>query len=273
MAARTASDLDSSPADDEDLACPNTVLGKAQLLLGAFQSGAYQLRLSELSRRSGVPKASAYRLAQELVQWGLLDRSGDAYQLGLRIFELGQRVPVSAVLRLVARPLLTDLFTTTRATIHLAVLDGTHVMYLEKVGGKASVHTHSQVGGRLPAACTATGKVMLAHSPQVDELLAELGRTGLTRLTSRTVGSVEELEAQLASARERGYALEKEETAPGLASVAVPLIGADGTVYGSVSATAPLARTDLRRVLPPLLATSAAIVRTLERQLLRSAGA
>ncbi|KAA9166436.1 IclR family transcriptional regulator [Amycolatopsis acidicola] len=266
--------VETPPVDgEEELPCPNSVLGKAQLLLGAFQSGAYRLRLSELSRRSGVPKASAYRLAQELVQWGLLDRSGDAYQLGLRIFELGQRVPVSAVLRAVARPLLTDLFTATRATIHLAVLDGTHVMYLEKVGGKASVHTHSHVGGRLPAACTATGKALLAHSSDVDELLAELERTGLTKLTSRTVASVDELRAQLAQVRERGFALEQEETAPGLASVAVPLMGADETVYGSVSATAPLAWTDPRRVVPVLLATSATIVRTLEQRLLVSADA
>ncbi|NKQ51709.1 IclR family transcriptional regulator [Amycolatopsis sp. K13G38] len=263
--------VESPSVDGDELGCPNSVLGKAQLLLGAFQSGAYRLRLSELSRRSGVPKASAYRLAQELVQWGLLDRSGDAYQLGLRIFELGQRVPVSAVLRSVARPLLTDLFTVTKATIHLAVLDGTHVMYLEKVGGKASVHTHSQVGGRLPAASTATGKVLLAHSSNMDELLAGIERAGLTRMTSRTVGSIDELRAQLVTARERGYALEQEETAPGLSSVAVPLIGADETIYGSVSATAALARTDPRRVVPVLLATSATIVRTLEQRLLVSA--
>ncbi|MBB4683891.1 IclR family transcriptional regulator [Amycolatopsis jiangsuensis] len=261
--------VESSPVgDQEGVPCPNSVLGKAQLLLGAFQSGAYRLRLSELSRRSGVPKASAYRLAQELVQWGLLDRSGDAYQLGLRIFELGQRVPVSAVLRSVARPLLADLFAATRATIHLAVLDGTHVMYLEKLGGKASVHTHSQVGGRLPAACTATGKALLAHAPEVEDLLTELTRTGLTRLTSRTVGSVEQLRAQLDEVRARGFALEQEETAPGLASVAVPLAGADETVYGSVSATAPVAWTDPRRVVPVLLATSATIVRALEQRLL-----
>src|SRR4051812_24950948 len=125
----------SGSGDDADY--PNSVLGKAQLLLGAFESGAFQLRLTELSRRSGVPKASAYRLAQELVQWGLLERTGDTYQLGMRVFELGQRVPVAAVLRRVARPLLTDLFAATRATIHLAVLDGGHVLYVEKVAGEA----------------------------------------------------------------------------------------------------------------------------------------
>ncbi|MDX3106102.1 helix-turn-helix domain-containing protein [Nonomuraea angiospora] len=53
---------------------PDEVLGKAQLIFGAFESGAVRLRVAELSRRSWVPKASAYRLAQELVQWGLLER-------------------------------------------------------------------------------------------------------------------------------------------------------------------------------------------------------
>src|SRR2546429_477915 len=63
-----------SLALDPEPDCPKSVLGKAQLLLGAFGAGAFRLRLTELSQRSGVPKASAHRLAQELVQWGLLDR-------------------------------------------------------------------------------------------------------------------------------------------------------------------------------------------------------
>ncbi|MBT2224938.1 IclR family transcriptional regulator [Nonomuraea sp. NEAU-A123] len=245
----------------DDAAYPNSVLGKAQLLLGAFESGAFHLRLAELSRRSGVPKASAYRLAQELVQWGLLERRGDSYQLGMRMFELGQRVPVSAMLRRVARPLLTDLFAATRAAIHLAVLDGGHVLYVEKVAGEANVHTHSRVGGRLPATCTATGKVLLAARSDREERLRRLELTGLPSLTPRTVGSVEDLRRQLVIVRERGYAVEREEILLGFGSVAVPVAGADGTVVASVSATAPVARLETRLLLPALRSTAAGISR------------
>jgi DNA-binding IclR family transcriptional regulator len=252
----------------EDDGRPNSVLGKAQLLLGAFESGAYQLGLTELSRRSGVPKASAYRLAQELVEWGLLERRGECYQLGLRVFELGQRVPASAVLRAVARPAMADLFATTRATIHLAVLDGAHVLFLEKVAGEANIHSHSRIGGRLPAAGTATGKVLLATAPDLDEHLARFREAGLPHLTSRTVSSVDELHKQLVAVRAQGFALEIEETMPGVGSLAVPVPGADGTVHAAVSTTAPVARLAPRRLLPDLRAAAATIARALDRALL-----
>ncbi|MGW4489510.1 IclR family transcriptional regulator [Amycolatopsis sp. NPDC004368] len=253
--------VDALPTSDEDR--PNSVLGKAQLLLRAFESGPYQLRLTELSRRSGVPKASAYRLAQELVQWGLLERRGDQYQLGMRIFQLGQRVPATAALRAVARPVLTDLFTVTRATIHLAVLDGGHVLYLEKIAGGANVLSHSQVGGRLPATCTATGKMLLAATPAGAEQLETFKATALTRLTSRTVASFQDLERQLTRIRAQGFAVEVEETLPRYASVAVPVISTDGAVHAAVSATDSARRLAVNTLLPELRRAAATIARAI----------
>lgn len=258
--------VDESFPSIDDTACPNSVLGKAQLLLGAFECGAsYQLRLTELSRRSGVPKASAYRLAQELVQWGLLDRHGDTYQLGMRIFALGQRVPASAVLRSVARPALTDLFTATRATIHLAVLDGSHVLYLEKIAGQSNIQTYSQVGGRFPATCTATGKVLLATSVEGAAEMEKLEDRRLVRLTSRTVASHDELRRQLDTVRVRGFAFELEEMMPRFGSIAVPITGPGGVVYAAVSATDAISRLAVRRLVPELRRTSAIIARAVAR--------
>ncbi|MCF6469443.1 IclR family transcriptional regulator [Nonomuraea sp. MG754425] len=258
--------MDAPAAPGDDLDYPNSVLGKAQLLLSAFESGAYQLRLSELSRRSGVPKASAYRLAQELVQWGLLERRGDSYQLGMRMFELGQRVPASAVLRSVARPVLTDLFATTRATIHLAVLDGGHVLYLEQVSGMATTQSYSRVGGRLPASCTATGKMLLSTCSDPREQLRCFARTGLPSLTPRSVTTFAHLSRQMELIRERGFALEAEETLPGFGSIAVPVVPAGGTVHAAVSATVPMGRLAPRTLLPGLHAAAAAIARGVEQR-------
>ncbi|POX42920.1 IclR family transcriptional regulator [Streptomyces sp. Ru73] len=250
--------------DEDDITRPNSVLGKAQLLLEAFESGTPQLTLTELSKRSGIPKASAHRLAQELVQWGLLERQGDSYQLGMQLFSLGQRVPASAMLRTVARPLLTDLFARTRATLHLAVLDGTHVFFLEKIAGAANIHTHSQVGGRLPASCTATGKVLLALHPGGPEAVKRLPRTGLPSLTPRSVATVEKLEQQLAAVADRGYALEHDEVLSGHSSLAVPVTGMDGTVHAAVSATATTARMRTGSLLPELWSAAADIARRLD---------
>ncbi|MEU2250571.1 IclR family transcriptional regulator [Streptomyces sp. NPDC019224] len=245
---------------DEDVPLPNSVLGKAQLLLAAFESGADRLRLSELSRRSGVPKASAYRLAQELVQWGLLDRHGERYELGIRLFHLGQRVPASAVLRTVARPLMTDLFTRTRTAVHLAVLDGTHVLFLEKIAGEANVLTHSYVGGLLPASCTATGQLLLALAPDGPERVAALVGKGLPAMTPRSVTDPRTLAQRLSRAARQGYALELEGVRLGDASLAVPVALA-GAAYAAISVTGPVAQVSVERHLATLQATAERIAR------------
>ncbi|WP_405483601.1 IclR family transcriptional regulator [Streptomyces sp. NBC_00009] len=253
----TYADQDTATSD----LLPNSVLGKAQLLLAAFESGAVRLRLSELSRRSGVPKASAYRLAQELVRWGLLDRHEETYQLGMRLFHLGQRVPASAVLRSVAHPLLTDLFTRTRTTIHLAVLDDAHVLFLEKIAGEANVLTHSQVGGRLPASCTATGKVLLATVTGAREYSAG---ADLAVLTEQSVRSPDVLRRQLLIVRQQGYAHEVGEVRPGYASLAVPVAGPGATTCAALSTTAPISEVSVERLLPALRTTASRITRALE---------
>ncbi|MBL7255579.1 IclR family transcriptional regulator [Paractinoplanes lichenicola] len=249
---------------DDETGTPKSVLGKAQLLLAAFGAGAVQLRLTELSRRSGVPKASAYRLAQELVQWGLLERVGNSYQLGLRVFELGQRVPVAAILRRVSRPALVDLYAATRATVHLIVPDGTHVLFLEKIAGAANVLTHSEVGGRLPASCSASGKLFLALRPDGRAILAELSRHELMRPTTRSVPTLEALGAQLAEVRKRGHSVELEEMLVGHSSLAVPVVDAYGEIYAAVSITMPTSQLIVPRLLPIVQATAGLIHRAVE---------
>ncbi|MFD6291485.1 IclR family transcriptional regulator [Streptomyces sp. NPDC060205] len=245
---------------DEDVLLPNSVLGKAQLLLAAFESGADRLRLSELSRRSGVPKASAYRLAQELVQWGLLDRHGEMYELGIRLFHLGHRVAASSVLRTVARPQMVDLFTRVRTAVHLAVLDGTHVLFLEKIAGEANVLTHSYVGGRLPASCTATGQMLLALAADGPERVAALAGRGLPALTPRSVTDPQVLAQRLSRAARQGYALELEGVRTGDASLAVPVALA-GTEYAALSVTGPIAQVSVERHLSMLRAAADSIER------------
>ncbi|MFE6365506.1 IclR family transcriptional regulator [Streptomyces sp. NPDC057806] len=245
---------------DEDVLLPNSVLGKAQLLLAAFESGADRLRLSELSRRSGVPKASAYRLAQEMVQWGLLDRRGEMYELGIRLFHLGQRVPASSVLRTVARPRMADLFTRMRTAVHLAVLDGTHVLFLEKIAGEANVLGPSYVGGRLPASCAATGQMLLALAADGPERVAALADAGLPALTRRSVTDPQVLAQRLSRAARQGYVLEVEEVRAGHASLAVP-VALPGSEHAALSVTAPVAQVSADRCLAALRAAAESIER------------
>jgi DNA-binding IclR family transcriptional regulator len=218
----------------------SSVLGKVQLILESFSHDEQHLSLSEIARRSGVAKASVHRLAQELLRWGVLERRGQNYGLGLRLFELGQRVPRQRILRDIARPYMEDLHQATRETIHLSIPDGLDVLYLEKVYGHGHVAWPSRVAGRMPLHGPATGKVFLAFGPP--SLLDEVLGAPLTRITPHTVTTPTALLAEMAQARKLGYVVESEQARLGYVSVAVPLYGTTGPVMAALSVTAPLHR-------------------------------
>jgi DNA-binding IclR family transcriptional regulator len=223
----------------------NSVLGKVQLILGAFGHDDESLSLSEISRRSGVAKASVHRLSQELLSWGLLERRGTEYWLGMRLFEIGQRVPRQRILRDAARPFMEDLFQATGETIHLAVRDGLEVLYVEKISGHNQISRPSRVAGRMPLHCTATGKALLAFGPR--SLFEDVVSRPLARLTPYTVVIPRLLGAELTKVRSLGYAVEQEQTRTGFTSVAIPIVGGTGATVGALSVTAPVLRADIAR--------------------------
>lgn len=225
------------PADRSD---SNSVLGKVRRILEAFSLDDDTVSLSELARRTHLAKASVHRLAQELVLWGMLERRNGEYSLGMRLFEVGQRVPRQRILRELARPFMEDLLQATGETIHLALLDGLEVLYLEKVSGHAQISRPSRVAGRMPLHCTATGKALLAFGPRT--LIDDVVAGGLTRTTPRTTVAPGILTQELQRAREMGYAVEYEQARLGYMSVAIPLVGATGVTVAALAVTAPLSR-------------------------------
>ncbi|WP_405483590.1 IclR family transcriptional regulator [Streptomyces sp. NBC_00009] len=231
------------PAADTAAEAMNSVLGKVRPILEAFTADDGALPLAELVRRSGVAKATVHRLAQELVAWGLLEREGCDYRLGLRLFELGQRVHRQRILREAVQPYMEDLLLITRETIHFAIHDSLDVVYLDKIFPHRGLNAESRVAGRLPLYCTGTGKAILAHSPP--SLFVDVVRAGLKPLTRHTVVSPGRLRAQLDRIRVEGIALETEEIRLGYASLAVPVFAQrTGSLVGALSVTAPTYRMD-----------------------------
>ncbi|MER5528670.1 IclR family transcriptional regulator [Streptomyces sp. NPDC002677] len=220
----------------------NSVLGKVRPILEAFTADDESLSLADLVRRTGVAKATVHRLCQELVVWGLLERAGCDYRLGLRLFEIGQRVHRQRILREVAQPYMEDLLLATRETIHFAIHDGLDVVYLEKILPHRGLSEESRVAGRLPLYCTATGKAILAFSPAA--LFGEVVRNGLKPFTRHTITSPGRLRGQLERIREGGVATEAEEVRLGYMSMAVPVFGRQDTLAGALSITAPTYRVD-----------------------------
>jgi DNA-binding IclR family transcriptional regulator len=198
-----------------------TVTSRALALLGAFDEHHRRLTLTELAQRAELPMPTTHRLVGELVAWGALSRtrSGE-YVVGRRLWDLGLLAPVQTGLREIASPYLHDLYGATLATVHLAVPDGTSVLYVDRLSGHASVPIVSTIGSRLPMHATGVGKVLLAHAP------AEVQRavlSDLPRVTPYTITQPGLLRRQLARTLRDDYSTTTEEMSLGGCSIAVPV--------------------------------------------------
>ena len=193
---------------------------KLLLLLGEQP----QIRLSEATRYLGVASSTAHRLLAMLTYRGFVrqDPVSKAYLPGPALsgvaFAIFGRIDVPAT----AMPIMRGLSERLRESIHVGMLDGANVRFVAAVEGPAAVRVASRLGRTMPAHCTSTGKVMLAQlsQPELRQLLPD---EKLARITARSIGTRIKLEAELSAIRERGYAVNREESEEGVASVAVPI--------------------------------------------------
>jgi DNA-binding IclR family transcriptional regulator len=189
---------------------------------------------------------------------GFVERRGSGYCIGRQLFELGNLTwycrPRS--LRDVALPYMVELLESTHQTVHLAVLDGTDVLYIEKLYGHVSVTSPSYVGGRVPARCAAIGKAMLAFSSEetVQSSLSE----PFARRTPHTTIDRQMFLGELRRVRQSRVAFDHEEVRLGLTCVGAPIIRRDGTVAG-ISIAGPTGRFDPENVAKNLGRVAAAI--------------
>lgn len=212
---------------------PSAVLDRLTLVLDAFDGHARQT-LAEIVRRTGLPRSSAHRMLERLVALRWLRREGREYELGMRLVELGSLAVHQDRLHASAVPFLHELHRMTGFVVHLGVLQGGDVVYLEKIGENLGKALPTRVGGKQPAHCTAIGKVLLAHSEQ-DRVHAP----ELERRTRYSIGSSAQLTTELASVRDRGIAVEREEAVPRFGCIAVP-IGEPGEAVAAVSLCGPV---------------------------------
>lgn len=241
-----------------------SVLWKAFDVLGAFSHRRRVLSLAEIARYSGLPKSTAHRVLAMLVEVGAVEAVPDGYQVGLKMFSLGV-LPPEAALREAALPHLEELHRQTGQTLHLAILRDADVIYLEKLlPRERSLTMPSVIGDRMPATCTGVGKVLLAFSPAEVRDKALAGP--LPQRTARSLGTLEEVRRELAAITGRGYALDREEAAPGVSCVAVPVLGDDGCAVAAISVSYPSAAVlpgGGQSLIVPLRETAAAIARSL----------
>lgn len=249
--------------EDASVSSEKSVMGRGFQVLEALSRAGRPLAVPEVVRLTGLPKSTVHRLVAQFIQLGVLDRSSEGYALGMRIFEWGSHAERQRRLRTAAIPFLSDLHSRIGETVHLAVLDGHDVLYVEKIESQRAVRCPTYVGDRKLAHTTALGKAMLAFSS--DEILRTALTDPLPFSTHRTVVNPGILSRQLGRVRELGFSMEVEESFLGVACVAAPVIDASGVVLGAVSIVTQTNRFDPNRLAPAILQVARRIASELDR--------
>ncbi|WP_280490076.1 IclR family transcriptional regulator [Nocardia carnea] len=235
---------------------PPSVVDRMTLILEVVGNARTHLTLEEIAVRTRIPRSTTHRILDRLVRLGWLVRHGKTYRLGDRALGLGGRETGYSALRAAAFPLLHTLAMSTELVVHLSVLDGTDVVYLDKFGGRAAADVPSLVGGRAPAWCTAGGKALLAWLPaeQIDSMLEHVIR----KRTATGIGDLAVLHMELNRVRARnGVAFERGECFADISCVGAAVRGPDGPIAGiSLVGTG---QASLERLAPLVLNTAHAI--------------
>lgn len=211
-----------------------SVVDRALTILGTFQGNRSRQALSDISRNSGLPIATCYRIVQRLVEWGALERdSENRYRIGLRLWEVATRAPRSVGLQRIAKPYLLDLYETTGFAVHLAIREGTELVSIERFQNPRRVMRRPVVGGRYQMHITAIGQVLLAYAPR--DVQEQVLSGELTAFTPNTYTDRAVLERVLVDIRRTGYAVSDRQVDMVNTAVAAPIRAADGSVIASLS--------------------------------------
>ncbi len=240
-------------------------LERGLAILGCFTSEHPILGIADIADELGMSRSTTHRYVTTLLALGYLEQGRSRkYRLGLRVTDLGMSALNATGLRENVHPFLEELRERTGYTIGLAVLDGAEILYVDRARSWRRAERETDLGlfpgSRLPAYCTAMGKVMLAYLPEEvqRELIAQLK---LERKSPSTITSKQALRAEFEQIVEDGYAVNDQELRPGLQAIAVPVRDESREVIAAVGIAASpeaISLTELTDALGPHLLSSAA---------------
>ncbi|MBE1459526.1 DNA-binding IclR family transcriptional regulator [Nocardiopsis terrae] len=251
----------------------DSVLSRAMRILRTFNGPdaagagpeggpAPSLTASEISRRAGLPVATAHRLVGELVALGALERGPDKrVRVGYRLWEIASRSSPARGLSRAALPYMEDLQAVVREHTQIGVLEGTDVLYLERLSRPEAGRNVAEVAGRLPVHATSTGLVLLAHEPAEFQERVLGGR--LHAATPHTVTDPARLRRLLAGIRRDGFVVSPRTMTPESVGLAAPVRDSDNRVVAALSLVVPFETGDPRRYLPVLVAAARGVSRAM----------
>ncbi len=217
-------------------------VGAALRLLKEFSAEEPEMGITVLARRLQLAKSTVHRLASTLVAEGFLEQNptSERYRLGLSLFALGTLVRRRMDVSREALPYLHQLRDRTGESVHLAVIEGSEIMYLFNLESQQAIGVRSYLGLRKPAFCTSEGRALLAFSSPA--VLSHIVKKGLTAHTPKTITEPAALHKVLAEVKLSGYALDDGESEEGMRGLAAPVWDASGAVIAAVGLAGPVSR-------------------------------
>lgn len=226
------------------------VTGKAFMILELVSRAAKPISISEVIRITGLTKPTTHRVVNMLVDVGFLER--DATDLGFiegeRLVTLAHQTLVGSAPRSLRHAILQEIAAETGETCNYGTLSGFEVVYLDRVESKWPLGLRFAAGSRVPAHCTAIGKLMLSFRSE-DELRRMLQARPLTAYTGSTIVAPDQLLEAVDRVRKDGIGTDNQEFMHGVVCVAVPVLAARGNCLGCIAVSAPEARMTLNEML------------------------
>ena len=197
--------------------------------------------LNQMARALEMNKTTLFRFLNTLESLDLLDKKDDLYVPGIKLFELGSKVPVKELIVDKVHPLLVRLTGEVNETVNMGELNGNRVLYLDKSESKRSLQIQTYVGDYIQLYCTALGKAILSilPGPRRDKIITGMN---FEKKTLHTITDSRQLKRQIKDVCERGYSMDMEELEEGLHCVAVPLSIAELNFFGAISCSGPSVR-------------------------------
>ena len=218
------------------------VISKVFKVLEAIQGSPSGLTLKPICDVTGSHKSTAHRFLKHLERDGYLIRTETgAYLIGPKFSQLSARVNHRATLQAVARPILWEIWKSTRETVNLGALDQGTVLYIEVIESPHEFRLSSRVGTRRSLHATALGKALAAFLAE-DQKERVLGAIQFQPLTPKTIMNLVQFRQELGLIRKQGYAVDDEETTLGARCVSAPILGADREVIAALSVSGPVTR-------------------------------
>lgn len=217
-------------------------LMRALDILEAVGASEHSVSLKWITERVGLPKSTVYRLLSNLESREYIRCNIDGtYQLGLKLLTVSLQVERNFELKQAAHPYLRAMNEATQETVHLAILQGGKVIYIDTIESPQSIRLVAKIGASNPVHCTALGKALLFS--QSDEAVVKLLRAhGMEKRTEFTIRGIDDFLAELNACRARGYAFDEKESALDARCVGAPIFGPKGSVIAAMSVSGPAVR-------------------------------